>query len=110
LSYINPLARGFPVRTREVDTLRLVNPWQWIKCDWDFRNIPKGDYLGAVNFSWSGQGECIPHNDDIHVRWKSQAGTAAVAEWNWTFWYPREQYLKDLWWDPFMMLEREVTW
>jgi hypothetical protein len=98
------------VRTREVDTLRLVCPWQWMKCGWDFRNRPKGKYLGTVNTNWSGEGECLPHDETLYIRWKTRAGDVAVAEWNWTFTFPASKYLKGLWWDPFIMFEKEVTW
>ena len=52
----------------------------------------------------------MPRDDNIHIRWKSHAGDVAVAEWNWTFSFPKSQYLKNLWWDPFIMFEKEVTW
>ena len=52
----------------------------------------------------------LPHEDDSHTRWKSHAGDVAVAEWNWTYSFPKSQYLKDLWWDPFIMMEKEFTW
>ena len=101
------------VRTREVDTLRLLNPYQWIKCGRDFK-VPSepgnGKYLGGVNLNFVADGAWLPHDEDHHIWWKSHSGDAAVAEWNWTFWYPRKQYLKDLWFDPFMAMEREVTW
>ena len=100
------------VRTREVDTLRLLNPYQWIKCGRDFR-LPqpgKGKYLGGVDYNWTGSGEFLPHDDNIHIRWKTQAGGVAMAEWNWTYGFPNSRYLKHLWWDPFMIFEKEVTW
>ena len=94
----------------EFDTLRLINPWQWIKCARDFKDLPSGKYLGAVNYNWSGEGASLPHEDDIHARWKFQAGTVGVAEWNWTYSFPNSRYLKDLWFDPFIIFEKEVTW
>ena len=92
-----------------MDTLRLINPWQWIKCGRDFKDRPKGKYLGSFNFG-SGVSNCMPRDDNIHIRWKTHAGDAAVAEWNWTFKFPRTSFLRNLWFKPFMMLEKEVTW
>jgi hypothetical protein len=97
------------VRTREVDTLRLLNPYQWIKCGRDFKNRPNGKYLGSVNL-YSGVHNCMPGAEDSHMWWKSHAGGVAMAEWNWTYGFPNSRYLKNLWWDPFMIFEKEVTW
>ncbi len=52
----------------------------------------------------------MPRDDDTHMWWKSHAGDVAVAEWNWTYGFPNSRYLKHLWWDPFMIYEKEVTW
>lgn len=52
----------------------------------------------------------MPRDDNIHIRWKTHAGDVAVAEWNWTLNFPASRYLKNLWWDPFIMFEKEVTW
>jgi hypothetical protein len=64
----------------------------------------------AEQTDWSPEGECLPNDESRHIRWKYQTGSIAVAEWNWSFSLPKSYYLKNLWWDPFMILEKEVTW
>jgi hypothetical protein len=65
----------------------------------------------AEQTDWSGAaGYCMPRDEDSHMWWKSHAGDVAVAEWNWTYEFPNSRYLKNLWWDPFIMFEKEVTW
>jgi len=63
--------------------------------------------MGGVNLMVSSG---MPRDEDAHIWWKFCAGDVAVAEWNWTYELPRSQYLKNLWWDPFIMMEKEVTW
>ena len=52
----------------------------------------------------------LPHEDDHNVSWKQHAGDIAVAEWAWTSSYPNMPYLRRLWFKPFIMFEKEVTW
>ncbi|MCP4231450.1 MAG: hypothetical protein GY771_15060 [bacterium] len=42
--------------------------------------------------------------------WKGLMGNVGVAEWAWTESYPPEATLAELWFKPFMMLEKEATW
>jgi|GEM_PF-1247820 len=102
--------RGY-LRTRELDTLRMVCPKQWITCGQDFAHVTpeKGTYVGGINYAWAG-GICLPHEDNLRIKWKYQVGTIAAAEWNWTCKFPPRPLLMDVWFKPFMMLEKEVTW
>ena len=44
------------------------------------------------------------------MAWKHLAGAVGVAEWGWTPEFPPDPYLKDLWFKPFIMCVKEVTW
>ncbi|UCE26148.1 MAG: hypothetical protein JSW52_07215 [Candidatus Coatesbacteria bacterium] len=52
----------------------------------------------------------MPYDDGGHFIWKRLAGTIAIAEWGWTPNFPKDWWLKDLWFKPFMMCEKEVPW
>jgi len=96
------------IRTREVDTYRMVCPWQWTKCGAD-NNRHNGKYLGGVNLNF-GLGSSLPFDEQLHIRWRDRAADIAIAEWNWGLAYPASQYLKNIWWDPFIIFEKEVSW
>ena len=101
--------RGY-IRTREVDTYRLTCPQQWNYAGmWFVKPENPGRYLGTAN--WTGV--CLPHDDNDdkpRVLWKRLAGAIGAAEWAWTPGFPPTTFLRYLWFDPFMMLEKEVTW
>ncbi|MCP4231030.1 MAG: hypothetical protein GY771_12905 [bacterium] len=101
--------RGY-VRTREVDTLRLGCPRQWMDCGLKFEQamaITYGTYLGAVLNLTRG----LPFDDrPFVVGWKSNADAIGIADYNWSPRFPRTPYLKYLWWDPYVTCLKEVTW
>jgi hypothetical protein len=72
----------------------MVAPWQWFVCA---RELEKGE-------------ESYDPDDGAYVAWKHLVGTVGVAEWGWTPKFPTTSFLRYLWFDPFMMLEKEVTW
>ena len=91
-----------------MDTFRLTCPYQWNYAGTAFvKPVNPGHYLGTTNKAgpvW------LPHDENLRFRWKRLAGTISVAEWAWTFNFPRSFFLSNLWFKPFMMLEKEVTW
>ena len=69
--------------------------------------VEPGRYLGTTNkagVAW------LPYDDDAYVAWKRLVGAVGVAEWGWTPKFPAKPYLKDLWFKPYMMCVKEVTW
>ena len=74
---------------------------------WFVKPENPGRYLGSANWS---SGARLPHDDDARVWWKRLAGTVGAAEWGWSPGFPTTSFLRYLWFDPFIMLEKEVTW
>ncbi|UCE26146.1 MAG: hypothetical protein JSW52_07205 [Candidatus Coatesbacteria bacterium] len=96
------------VRTRELDTLRLVCPKQWNEVgDVFIPPVNQGRYLGTTNKcgrAW------LPFDHGPYIAWKKLVGAVGVAEWSWTPEFPASPFLRNLWVEPFLMLEKEVTW
>jgi len=99
------------LRTQKVDTFRMVCPWQWVKCGKDFLNPTpnKGNYKGSVNHNWSYNAAYLPH-EDVWGKWKTRAADVAVASWCWKTSFPDSPYLKNIWFEPFLIFEKEVIW
>jgi hypothetical protein len=74
---------------------------------WFVKPVNPGRYLGSANISW---GACLPHDNKPRVWWKNLAGAVGAAEWGWTPEFSKTPFLRYLWFDPFMMLEKEVPW
>ena len=97
------------MRTQEVDTGRLQCPWQWVQCGCYFLNTPSV-YLGGINLNFSYAGDVLPHDEGARKSWKMRAGDLAVAEWCWSCNKPNTWELGKVWWDPFQIFEKEVSW
>jgi hypothetical protein len=89
----------------------MVCPHQWTESGKHFL-IPaqgKGNYKGSINLNWSYDGDCLPH-EDTTGRWKTRAADVAVASWCWNSAFPASDKLKDIWFEPFLIFEKEVIW
>lgn len=69
--------------------------------------VNQGRYLGTTNKAGA---VWMPRDEGHYYRWKRLVGTIGVGEWGWSPGFPTTSFLRYLWFDPFMMLEKEVTW
>jgi hypothetical protein len=84
----------------------MLNPHEWIRSGNQF--ISLGKYKGGAYQQWLDTG--LPFDDGLNTRWKMKTGLIGMAAWNWNASYPANPYIRDMYFDPFIMLHKEVTW
>jgi hypothetical protein len=90
-------------RTRQVDTGRMIQSYEWRKSGGS-----KASYLGGAYQNWAERG--LPYDDTTNFKWKLKAALIGAAAWNWNANYPAKPYLSNMNFDPFVMLRKEVPW
>jgi hypothetical protein len=84
----------------------MLNPHEWIRSSNQF--ISLGKYRGGAFQTWRDVG--LPFDDGQNTWWKLKVGLIGMAAWNWNAAYPDSPYLRKMYFEPFMMLRKEVTW
>jgi len=90
-------------RTKQVDTGRMIQSYEWRKSGGNL-----AIYKGGAYQNWAERG--LPYDDPTNFKWKLKAALIGAAAWNWNANYPAKPYLSNLNFDPFVMLWKEVTW
>jgi len=94
------------MRTQEVDTGRLIHAYEWRLSGNHCPNPSK--YKGGIWQTWRERG--LPFDDTTNSYWQLKAALIGVAAWNWNYQFPNSPDLTNLYFDPFLMLRKEVTW